>query len=109
MSSNVGPDRYMLYPLAKWAAGLQYEDIPEAIAHQARMSLLDTIGCVIAGFSNPDNQNILRSPLLFVPCRFHDFLSAPATESHSRSGAPGICSSSDPEFQAIATKARTAD
>ena len=59
MSSNVGLDRYMLYPLAKWAAGLRYEDIPEAIAHQARMSLLDTIGCVIAGFSNPDNQNIL--------------------------------------------------
>ncbi|MGI5159291.1 MmgE/PrpD family protein [Microbispora sp. CA-102843] len=47
--------------MAKWATDLGYEDIPEAIAHQARMSLLDTIGCVVAGFSHPDNQNILSA------------------------------------------------
>lgn len=61
MTSDGGLDQYMLYPLAEWAANLRYDAIPEAVARQARMSLLDTIGCIIAGYSNPDNQNILSA------------------------------------------------
>lgn len=51
----------MLHPLANWAAGLGYDDIPEAVLRQARLSLLDTLGCIVAGHSHPDNQRILTA------------------------------------------------
>lgn len=61
MSSAGQKDSHMLYPLAEWAANLRYDDLPEAVARQARLSLLDTIGCMIAGYSHPDNQAILAA------------------------------------------------
>jgi 2-methylcitrate dehydratase PrpD len=61
---SVGSDQlggYVLYPLARWAAELRYDEIPDSVAHEARLSLLDTIGCMIDGFSDPDNQIILAA------------------------------------------------
>lgn len=54
-------DQFMLYPLVKWARDIEYDNIPEPVLEQARMSLLDTIGCIIACHSHPDNQNILAT------------------------------------------------
>lgn len=54
-------DQFMLYPLVKWAAEIEYDNIPGPVLEQARMSLLDTIGCIIAGYSHPDSQNALAT------------------------------------------------
>jgi 2-methylcitrate dehydratase PrpD len=57
----VGLGDYPLYPLSRWAAELTYDEIPAPVAREARLSLLDTIGCMTGGFSDPDNQIILTA------------------------------------------------
>jgi 2-methylcitrate dehydratase PrpD len=37
--------------LAKFTAGLRYEDLPEAVVNKVKLSILDTIGCCIFGAS----------------------------------------------------------
>src|SRR5947209_5361143 len=36
--------------LARYAAGLKYEDIPDDVVRIARRTILDTIGCAFGGF-----------------------------------------------------------
>jgi len=40
--------------MARWAAGLEYEDIPEGAVREARRYLLDTLGCALGGFAQED-------------------------------------------------------
>jgi 2-methylcitrate dehydratase len=40
--------------MARWAAGLSYEQIPPAAAHQAKRFLLDTLGCALGGYQQHD-------------------------------------------------------
>ncbi len=35
--------------MARWAAGLSYDDIGEAAIREARRYLLDTLGCALRG------------------------------------------------------------
>jgi hypothetical protein len=35
--------------LARFLAGLRYDDIPDDVVHLAKLITLDTIGCIIAG------------------------------------------------------------
>ncbi len=35
--------------LAKWVIETKYEDLPQAVAHEAKRALLDSIGCALAG------------------------------------------------------------
>jgi 2-methylcitrate dehydratase len=40
--------------LARWAAGLRYEDLPAEVVHEARRYLLDTLGCALGGTQQHD-------------------------------------------------------
>lgn len=40
-------------PLAQWAAGLRWEDIPEAVRHEAKRSLVNFFGTALAGCNDP--------------------------------------------------------
>lgn len=46
--------------LARYAAGLKFEDLPAEVVHQAKRSVLDTFGCAIAAFPS-DASQILQS------------------------------------------------
>lgn len=40
--------------MARWAAGLKYEDIPESAVKEARRFLLDSLGCALGGYAQED-------------------------------------------------------
>ena len=40
--------------MARWAAGLRYEEIPESAVREARRYLLDTLGCALGGYAQED-------------------------------------------------------
>lgn len=61
MHSPMNREERLLYPLAAWAAGLSYDAIPEQIRLQAKLSLLDTLGCIVAGSAHPDCRRILHA------------------------------------------------
>ncbi|MDO7836374.1 MmgE/PrpD family protein [Sphingobium sp. HBC34] len=51
----------LLLPLADFAHGLDLSRVPPIILEQARLSILDTIGCIAAGMAEADSRNILDS------------------------------------------------
>lgn len=40
--------------LARWAAGLRFEDLPREVVHHAKRFLLDAIGCALGGYRQPE-------------------------------------------------------
>ena len=46
--------------MARWAAGLQFEDIPESAVREARRYLLDTLGCALGGYAQEDVEIALE-------------------------------------------------
>jgi 2-methylcitrate dehydratase len=46
--------------MARWAAGLKYEDIPESAVREARRYLLDTLGCALGGYAQEDVEIALE-------------------------------------------------
>jgi len=57
--------------LAKWVAGLRYEDIPETVRDHARRFILDNFGCQIAGATLPWSKS------------YYDMMRATRSGSHS--------------------------
>ena len=54
------PARHVTLDLARWAAGLRYEDLsPEAI-HAAKLFLFDSLGCALGGSEQEDARILLR-------------------------------------------------
>jgi 2-methylcitrate dehydratase len=45
--------------MARWAAGLQYEDLPAEVVETARRFLLDSLGCALGGYRQHDTQIVL--------------------------------------------------
>lgn len=46
--------------LARFALGLQYEDLPDEVVHEAKRHLYDTIGCAFGGFQTRGVQIVRR-------------------------------------------------
>jgi 2-methylcitrate dehydratase len=46
--------------MARWAADLRFEDIPESAVREARRYLLDTLGCALGGFKQEDAEIALE-------------------------------------------------
>jgi len=42
--------------LARFALGLQYQDLPDDVVRLAKRSILDTVGCAIGGYSAGPSQ-----------------------------------------------------
>ena len=42
--------------MARWAADLRFEDIPDSAVREARRYLLDTLGCALGGFKQEDAE-----------------------------------------------------
>ena len=40
--------------MARWAAGVRYEDLSEDAVYQAKRFLLDSLGCALGGYGQPD-------------------------------------------------------
>ena len=51
-------DREPTQALAQFAAGLTYEDIPEAVRETARNLLLDALACAVAGHRAPETAQV---------------------------------------------------
>jgi len=49
-----------LMPLARLAVETNFKDIPPPVIHQARLSLLDTLGCIIRGYSLEEAAKVIR-------------------------------------------------
>ena len=48
------PARPVTAAMARWAAGLGFEDIGEGAAHEAKRYLLDSLGCALGGYRQRD-------------------------------------------------------
>ncbi|MGW8283519.1 MAG: MmgE/PrpD family protein, partial [Gemmatimonadota bacterium] len=46
--------------MARWAAGLKYEHIPDSAVREARRYLLDTLGCALGGYQQEDAEIALE-------------------------------------------------
>ena len=46
--------------MARWAADLQFDDIPDSAIREARRYLLDTLGCALGGFKQEDAEIALE-------------------------------------------------
>ncbi len=49
-----------LLPLARLAATTKFEEIPQPIIHEAKLTLLDTLGCIIRGYALEEAANVIR-------------------------------------------------
>lgn len=70
----------LFLPLADFAHGLALDDVPPDVLAQARLEVLDTIGCIVAGAGEPDSRMILgcerrarRGPVARVLCTAERF------------------------------------
>ncbi|HEX4785119.1 MAG TPA: MmgE/PrpD family protein [Candidatus Sulfotelmatobacter sp.] len=52
--SIVNPNGSVTAAMARWAAGLQYQDISSEAVYQAKRFLLDAIGCALGGYQQHD-------------------------------------------------------
>jgi 2-methylcitrate dehydratase len=50
IAQNEGGPPMLAETLARYAAGLKYEDIPEDVVRLAKRTILDTIGCAFGGY-----------------------------------------------------------
>jgi 2-methylcitrate dehydratase len=44
------------YQLARYSLGLEYKSLPPEVVHQAKRSLLDTLGCAVGAYKAPGRQ-----------------------------------------------------
>src|SRR5690349_4698959 len=65
--STPTPDRDLTDELASYAAGLRLAEAPEVVRQQARLCILDTVGCVVAGARVDDWK-----PLMAAETADHD-------------------------------------
>jgi 2-methylcitrate dehydratase PrpD len=49
----------LLLPLADFADGLALANVPDEVLMQARLEILDTIGCIVAGAAEPDSRMVV--------------------------------------------------
>ena len=61
VADPVLPTETVTTTLARWAAGLRYEDLGEAAVREARRFLLDSIGCAVGGYRQEDVRIALHS------------------------------------------------
>jgi len=57
-------------PIAQYAAGLRFDDLPEAIVARAVTLLIDTLACAIGGFGSPQAGIGRRLGEAAVPARY---------------------------------------
>lgn len=51
----------LLARLADFSCGIRLADVPAEVRKQARLNILDTIGCIASGAALPDSQQLLRA------------------------------------------------
>lgn len=50
----------LLMPLARFAAATKFEDIPQKVIREAKLSLIDTLGCIIHGYWLEESSRIIQ-------------------------------------------------
>ena len=48
--------------ISRWAAGVTFDRISPEAVHEARRYLLDTLGCALGGYVQPDVRIALSDP-----------------------------------------------
>src|SRR5688572_2316251 len=61
MQPLVPPGATISGRMAEYAATLRYEDLPHDVRRLARLVLLDTLGCALAGVGTDEVQRIRRA------------------------------------------------
>jgi 2-methylcitrate dehydratase PrpD len=54
--ASFAPDNGLLSSLGRFACEFELEQAPEVVRRQARLTLLDTVGCMVAGVETPESQ-----------------------------------------------------
>lgn len=54
-------DAPLLHALARFASGLSLDGIPERVRHEAKLCVLDTVGCMLAGADTPEGTAFLAA------------------------------------------------
>ncbi len=61
MSHAAAPARETITAaMARWAAGLRFEDLSESAVHEAKRYLLDSLGCALGGYRQEDAEIALE-------------------------------------------------
>jgi 2-methylcitrate dehydratase PrpD len=53
----------LLAQVAEFAAGIRWASLPDVVRHQARLNVLDTIGCIVSGVPLDESKRLLRAEL----------------------------------------------
>ena len=61
MEHHLETDRGLLSALATFAVGVRLEDAPALVRRQAILSVLDTVGCMVAGAQAPESRAFLTT------------------------------------------------
>ncbi|NMM81360.1 hypothetical protein B2J86_10580 [Acidovorax sp. SRB_14] len=59
METTLEADRGLISFLGNFAANVRLEDAPAAVRRQAILSILDTVGCMVAGAQAPESRDFL--------------------------------------------------
>jgi len=57
------PQTTLLGHLARFVAGLRIDALPAEVLQQARLCVIDTVGCIVSGAQRPEAQALLRAEL----------------------------------------------
>jgi MmgE/PrpD N-terminal domain len=83
IAQNEGGPPMLAETLARYAAGLKYEDIPEDVVRLAKRTIPDTIGCTFGGYdAGPSKvawQSIRAQVFALSPSEVGAFRSGPAS------------------------------
>lgn len=58
-----GNDLPLLTRVAEFAANIRYESVPDEVRKQAKLNVLDTIGCIVSGVTLPESKMLLAAEL----------------------------------------------
>lgn len=63
MTSTIAPspEPALLAQVAQFSHGIRLDAIPDAVRHQARLNILDTIGCIASGARLAESQQLLSA------------------------------------------------
>lgn len=55
------PEPALLTQLAAFSAGIRLDGVPELVRRQARLNILDTVGCIASGAGLPESRQLLAA------------------------------------------------
>ena len=60
-TANIAGEQSLIQSLARFVGSLSLDSVPERVRQEAKLCILDTLGCILAGADSPEGQTLLKS------------------------------------------------